>query len=208
MISFDEIYKLTKNANLIVTGGAGSGKTLFSKLTALTDAAERKKILVIDEFEEYKSLANILLGNYIDLNTNIVPFEKISLLGHELCIIVPERSAELFLDSDEDACLRKNTLRKILNRALDNDFTKIYLGGTYSKILLNYYTEFSQYFNKINFVMQVQNTSDSDYTKLPYIDFLLKCGIQQRGTYELYELKSKNTFTSIMEIPNGVTKIL
>ncbi len=77
LIIFDRFS--LENANEVVLGKSGSGKSYLVKLEALRSLMFGAEVIIIDPEEEYKNLAEAVGGNYISFsfgsNTFINPFE-------------------------------------------------------------------------------------------------------------------------------------
>ena len=73
--------KTRVNANMVVLGKSGSGKSYFQKKLLMQQACDNTKIFILDPDNEYDYLANQLSGNWIDLGavsnnkSRINPFE-------------------------------------------------------------------------------------------------------------------------------------
>jgi conjugal transfer ATP-binding protein TraC len=67
LVNFDPFDKNLANANQIVSGGSGSGKSFMTNILMLQTLKENPKIYIIDIGGSYKKLCNNLGGQYIPL---------------------------------------------------------------------------------------------------------------------------------------------
>jgi type IV secretory pathway VirB4 component len=91
LIIFDRFT--LENANMVIFGKSGSGKSFFEKLEILRSLMFDSEVIVIDPEEEYKRMCQALSGTYINLSLNT----KTKLNPFDLSAIYEEGENELGL---------------------------------------------------------------------------------------------------------------
>ena len=153
VILFNQFLYQTKkefnrnNANMIILGTSGSGKSTAAKVLLRSNIRNGHKIIAIDPEGELEEMAKLYGGNFIDLGR-----------GGDFGMINP---LEVVLDADEDE-MQEGMGYAILTRTIQTvkAFMKYYspdieedvltlfsevLMETYARFKINYNTDFSKY---------------------------------------------------------------
>lgn len=165
--------KTRVNANMVVLGKSGSGKSYFQKKLLMQQACDNTKIFILDPDNEYDYLANQLSGNWIDLGavsnnkSRINPFEIFPSLadteGESGELDATKSFLEQFFNIvapnlDDEA---RSTLNKCISKCYDkckiDSFTDI------SKIKASQFPTMSTLYDVAKNWFE---TADNDYDKL------------------------------------------
>ena len=179
------LYQIKKepnrtNANMIILGQTGSGKSTAAKLMVRTHLRNNHKIVVIDPEGELEPMARMFQGDFIDLGK-----------GGDFGMINP---LEVVVDADEDE-IRQGLGHSVLTRTLQSlkAFLKYYSPETpddvvnmFSEIVMDTYNRFGMNF-------------ESDFTKFNSNDFPTFKDVYATIRGKLLAMPEKNREKEVLE---------
>ena len=202
------LYQIKKehnrnNANMIILGTSGSGKSTAAKLLARAHLRNSHQIIVIDPEGELEDMCNLYAGDFISLGK-----------GGQFGMINP---LEVVLDADEEE-VKQGLGYTILTRTLQSvkAFLKYYdpsveedVVNMFSEILQETYRRFS-----ISFDTDFTKLSSKDYPTLKDVYATVKGKIlsmpertQERDVLERLELKIRPLIKELRYYFDGHTSI-
>lgn len=202
------LYQIKKehnrnNANMIILGTSGSGKSTAAKLLVRAHLRNSHQIIIIDPEGELEDMCNLYAGDFISLGK-----------GGQFGMINP---LEVVLDADEEE-VKQGLGYTILTRTLQSvkAFLKYYdpsveedIVNMFSEILQETYRRFS-----INFDTDFTKLSSKDYPTLKDVYATVKGKIlsmpertQERDVLERLELKIRPLIKELRYYFDGHTSI-
>ena len=191
------------NANMIILGTSGSGKSTAAKLLLRTAIRNSYKIVAIDPENELKEMAEAVGGDTIDLGK-----------GGEFGLINP---LEVLIDADEDevrAGLGYTVLTKTLqflkafmkyyDPSIEEDVLNLFIElvqETYQRFGINFNTDFSRY------TSENYPTFDDVYTTIKGKLLSMTDMTHERDIMERLELKIRPLTNELRFYFNGKTTI-
>ncbi len=202
------LYQMQKehnrnNANMIILGTSGSGKSTAAKLMVRTHIRNDHQIVIIDPEGEFEDMTKLYGGDYIELGK-----------GGEFGMINP---LEVIVDADEEE-LKQGMGYAVLTRTLQTikAFMKYY-DPSITEDVLNIFSEMVQEtyhrFN-INFETDFTNFSSADYPTFKDVYATVKGKItampdhtKERDMLEQLELKLRPIIKELRYYFDGQTTI-
>ena len=191
------------NANMVILGTSGSGKSTAAKLMVRTHIRNDNQIVIIDPEGEFEDMARLYGGDYIELGK-----------GGEFGMINP---LEVILDADEEE-LRQGMGYAVLTRTLQTikAFMKYY-DPSITEDVLNIFSEMVQETYKrfgVDFDTDFTKFSSTDYPTFKDVYATVRGKItampdqtKERDILEQLELKLRPIVKELRYYFDGVTTI-
>ena len=202
------LYKIRKennrnNANMIILGSSGSGKSTAAKLMLRTHIRNGCQIVIIDPEDEFREITNTFGGDTVDMGK-----------GGEFGLINP---LEIVIDADEDE-ISQGLGHSILTRTLQflRGFMKYY-DPSIQEDVLNMFSEIVQDTYKrfgIDFTTDFSNFTSANYPTFSDVYATIRGKLtsiteqtQERDILERLELKVRPLVTELKFYFDGHTTL-